>query len=102
MEGNTEQVKKTPGDLKREALAQTLGGKGWKFFENYFVIDPKVVITYLEKGAGRILAKFEDDRLTVRQIANWRLEQKAFEDDGREIPFSQQRSAYIKPKAQVK
>jgi hypothetical protein len=74
MEAIIETAKK-PGDIKREAIVKELG-EGWKFLCNYPVISRKSV--------------------------NWQAKREAFGNDGQEIPFSEIRAAYFKPKTQVR
>lgn len=90
METRTEAAKKTPGDLKREEIALKLG-EGWKFLTSYDSMSPEA-----QEDPS---CDFERQR-KAGQIEDWRAGQKAFTDDGREIPYCQ--AVYIKPKAQVK
>ncbi|MDD5147275.1 MAG: hypothetical protein PHV63_01825 [Candidatus Daviesbacteria bacterium] len=85
---------KTPGDLKREEIAVSLGesfGSGWQFCRNYMVglKEPGESVSFL--------SKLESDRRDGK-IKDWRASKPAFDDDGRELPFSQVRAAYIKSK----
>lgn len=84
----TEQIEtkseKTPGDLKREEIAKSLG-KGWQFYQNYPAHSTRISSTLeIRKKKG--------------EIEDWRAEQPAFDDNSDKLLFSQGRAAYIKPK----
>lgn len=97
----TETVKKTPGDIKREEIAQKLG-PGWKFFRSYSVTGISDFEYEATKPGGITsnLKKQKQDGL----IEDWQTQQDAFQDDGQKIDSSRALAAYIKlkPKAQVK
>ncbi|MDO8620683.1 MAG: hypothetical protein Q7R31_00140 [Candidatus Levybacteria bacterium] len=90
---------KTPGDIKREELAQELG-PGWKFFNNYSFIEDGGG-RYGKKGTEGVIAGIEKAK-QAGLIEDWRSMQRAFSDDGRELSISEGRAVYTKLKTPVK
>lgn len=79
---------KTPGDLKREEIARSIG-VGWQFYRNYGV--------RLKEPEGKSISTLLELDKKTGKIADWQAEQLAFNDNGDELLFDQARAAYIKP-----